>query len=351
MSSACASATWWSTPAPGRSGVQGNPIELTATEFNLLLYLMVHGRQVLSKAQILAAVWRRLHRRLQHRGDLHLLPAQEGRLLRRRRSSTPSVGWVTALREPAAVRLRRRLVATMIVLVALGLAAVDVITLTLAALLPLRTGRRSADHRQPAGEPASSTTPTSRGSVVTPAAMASRVSPDIYVELIDPDGTVVVSRPSGSSSGNGGQQVDPPPTLPRPLSQYTVRGGGPPEPIGPCLRALLHRGQRGLGRWSWSRVPTAGHIVARPDPGGGHPPRPRSTPPSISLRTIELAVSLGLLAALVILMTLLIRLGLRPLEDMTRRPTPSPPATSPAGAALRRQRLRSPGWAGPSTGC
>jgi two-component system OmpR family response regulator len=36
---------------------QGNLIELTATEFNLLLYLMVHSRQVLSKAQILAAVW------------------------------------------------------------------------------------------------------------------------------------------------------------------------------------------------------------------------------------------------------------------------------------------------------
>jgi two-component system OmpR family sensor kinase len=37
-----------------------------------------------------------------------------------------------------------------------------------------------------------------------------------------------------------------------------------------------------------------------------------------SLRTIELAVSLGLLVALLILMTLLIRLGLRPLEDMTQ---------------------------------
>lgn len=32
-------------------------IELTATEFNLLHYLVVHSRQVLSKSQILAAVW------------------------------------------------------------------------------------------------------------------------------------------------------------------------------------------------------------------------------------------------------------------------------------------------------
>lgn len=32
-------------------------IDLTATEFNLLRYLLQHSRQVLSKAQILAAVW------------------------------------------------------------------------------------------------------------------------------------------------------------------------------------------------------------------------------------------------------------------------------------------------------
>jgi len=36
----------------------GNPISLTATEFNLLAYLMGHPRQVLSKDQILYAVWR-----------------------------------------------------------------------------------------------------------------------------------------------------------------------------------------------------------------------------------------------------------------------------------------------------
>jgi two-component system OmpR family response regulator len=33
------------------------PIELTATEFNLLVYLLSHARQVMSKAQILDAVW------------------------------------------------------------------------------------------------------------------------------------------------------------------------------------------------------------------------------------------------------------------------------------------------------
>jgi two-component system OmpR family response regulator len=33
------------------------PIDLTATEFNLLAYLVAHARQVVSKAQILDAVW------------------------------------------------------------------------------------------------------------------------------------------------------------------------------------------------------------------------------------------------------------------------------------------------------
>jgi two-component system OmpR family response regulator len=35
----------------------GHPIDLTATEFNLLHYLVVHARLVLSKGQILDAVW------------------------------------------------------------------------------------------------------------------------------------------------------------------------------------------------------------------------------------------------------------------------------------------------------
>jgi two-component system, OmpR family, response regulator len=35
----------------------GQAIELTATEFRLLGFLVAHARQVLSKAQILDAVW------------------------------------------------------------------------------------------------------------------------------------------------------------------------------------------------------------------------------------------------------------------------------------------------------
>jgi two-component system OmpR family response regulator len=35
----------------------GTPLELTATEFNLLRYLLVNGRRVLSKSEILDHVW------------------------------------------------------------------------------------------------------------------------------------------------------------------------------------------------------------------------------------------------------------------------------------------------------
>ncbi len=59
------------------------PIDLTATEFNLLHFLIRNARQVLVQGpDPRRRVDRRFHRRLQHRGDLHLLPAQEDRPLR-----------------------------------------------------------------------------------------------------------------------------------------------------------------------------------------------------------------------------------------------------------------------------
>ena len=41
-----------------RCGAASRPIELSPTEFNLLRYLMLNARRVLSKAQILDHVWR-----------------------------------------------------------------------------------------------------------------------------------------------------------------------------------------------------------------------------------------------------------------------------------------------------
>ena len=55
-------------------------IELTPTEFNLLRYLLVNAGRVVSQgADPRPRVALRLRRRLQHRRDLHQLPAQEGR--------------------------------------------------------------------------------------------------------------------------------------------------------------------------------------------------------------------------------------------------------------------------------
>ena len=62
---------------------QGELIELTATEFNLLRYLLENARRVLSKSEILDHVWSfDFVGRPQHRRDLHQLPAQEDGPLR-----------------------------------------------------------------------------------------------------------------------------------------------------------------------------------------------------------------------------------------------------------------------------
>ena len=50
-------ATSCSTRSATRSAAATTPIELTATEFNLLRFFMLNPRRVLSKAQILHHVW------------------------------------------------------------------------------------------------------------------------------------------------------------------------------------------------------------------------------------------------------------------------------------------------------
>ena len=77
------SSTWRWTTRPTRCGARVCSIELTATEFNLLRYLLENARRVLSKCEIVDNVWTlRLRRRPQHRRDLHQLPPQEDRLRR-----------------------------------------------------------------------------------------------------------------------------------------------------------------------------------------------------------------------------------------------------------------------------
>ena len=51
------SPTWRWTTRPTRCGARASLIELTATEFNLLRYMLENARRVLSKSEILDHVW------------------------------------------------------------------------------------------------------------------------------------------------------------------------------------------------------------------------------------------------------------------------------------------------------
>ena len=208
------------------------------------------------------------------------------------------------------MRLRRRLLVSMIALVALGLAAVDIITLT--SLHSYLYGRvddqlATASHQMVNYVIRSE----NRNFAVTPGSIGAHVGQDIYVELIAPSNHVIVARPSDTQSS-----VDPRPVLPAILPVLPDR-----DPV-PARAAHAYR-------------PSSGSVTV--GSVGGHGPQYRLQATSLpgmtlvvatslatvnatlsSLRTIELAVSLGLLVTLLVLMTLLIRQGLRPLEDMAK---------------------------------
>jgi two-component system, OmpR family, sensor kinase len=209
------------------------------------------------------------------------------------------------------MRLRRRLVATMIVSVALGLAVVDIITLT--SLHSYLYGRVDDQLSTASGLVARFVAlGEQRGIRITPAAIQSRVSPDTYVEIIDPKESVLVARPSGTQN-----QIDPPPALPKQLPVSPApdprSGAEPRRTYHPSSTSINVPAVGGRGpEYRLQATSLSGGILVVATPLG----TVNST--LDSLRTIELAVSLGLLAALLILMTVLVRLGLRPLEDMTR---------------------------------
>jgi len=211
------------------------------------------------------------------------------------------------------MRLRWRLVATLIVVVALGLAALDIITLN--SLRSYLYGRVDAQLTS-ANDQISDFVDRAAVSrhVVTPQSIADHVSPDIYFLLIGPDRTRVARAPGSDS------QVTPPPQLPEPL---------------PALPQARVRSAAHTVHVDRTYRPTAGALTVGSVGGHGSPYRllassfhgytlvvATSLDPVnatlASLRAIELAVSVGLLAALVILMALLVRVGLRPLEDMAQ---------------------------------
>lgn len=209
------------------------------------------------------------------------------------------------------MRIRRRLVVTMIVLVALGLGAVDVITFS--ALHSYLYGRVDDQLTTVTDQTAAFLQRAEvRGLAVTPDVIANRVSPDIYVEIIGLNGASVI-RPSGPES-----RPDPAPKLPVPLRTrvagstsaiFNSRGTYHPSPASIDVPSMVPRGPE--YRLQATVLPGRTLVVADNLDGVN------ST--LASLRAIELAVSLGLLAALLVLMTVLVRFGLRPLEDMARQ--------------------------------
>ncbi len=207
--------------------------------------------------------------------------------------------------------LRRRLVVTMIGLVAFGLAAVDIITLT--SLHSYLYGRVDDQLSAASHQMASFVSRAdSRAFAITPASIGTHVGPDVYVELIDPTHHVVIARPSDSLGGK-----DPAPELPASLpiatSQHTV-AGRPDQAYRPASDSVTVASVGGRGpQYRLQAISVNGKTVVVATP------LTTVNATLNSLRTIELAVSLGLLAALLLLMTLLIRQGLRPLEAMAKQ--------------------------------
>jgi two-component system OmpR family sensor kinase len=209
------------------------------------------------------------------------------------------------------MRLRQRLVVTMILLVALGLAAVDLITYS--ALHSYLYGRIDDQVTTVSSQTARFVQRADiRGFPVTSEGLDDRVNPELYVEIIYHDGRVV-ARPSNTTGAD-----DPAPKLPSPLPTSASHAGSaapsavrPYRPSSASIDVPAVGGKGPEYRLQATTVPGGTLVVAASLATVDATLR--------SLRAIELAVTLGLLAALLVLMTLLVRLGLRPLEDMARQ--------------------------------
>ncbi len=202
----------------------------------------------------------------------------------------------------------------MIGVVALGLAVVDVVTWT--SLHSYLYGRVDD---QLNGASRQMTTFVAHAEAkhftITPDSIGSHVSPDLYVAILDHAGKITVARPSDTESPS-----DPPPVLPGSLSRHTVavqhgpRETRAPAPYRPDNSALVVGSVGGRGpvyRLEAISLPDGQTLVVATSLDSVNATLD-------SLRTVELAVSLGVLVALLILMTLLVRQGLRPLEDMAQ---------------------------------
>jgi len=217
------------------------------------------------------------------------------------------------------VTLRRRLVVTIVVVVAAGLVAVDLIALT--SLHSFLYGRVDSQLTTAAHEVAALTRHDAAGSrPVTAAQVRERVSPDVYVLVLDASGRIVVAAPSGSRL-----LADPPPSLPAPLPVRPLTGDADTDQpsaayrpaasavtVGSSGRSVLmrHRAPGPQYRLLAGSVPGSTVVVAT---------RLDSVTATLnSLRAVLAGLSIVVLALLMVVIAVIVRRGLRPLEDMSR---------------------------------
>ena len=215
--------------------------------------------------------------------------------------------------------LRRRLVITMVVVVAVGLVAVDVITLaSLKSFLVGRVDSQLTAATQQVGNLV--VRAEDRGRPVTLAELQSRVSPDVYVEILGPSGSPVLVKPSGSKLS-----ADPAPRLVHPLPTSALSRSTDSD----SSSAVYRPQASAITVGSVNRASPGHHVTAGPQyrllatslPGRTLVVATRLDSVSAtlsSLRAIEIGLTIGLLALLVVLITVIVRRGLRPLEDMSR---------------------------------
>ncbi len=200
--------------------------------------------------------------------------------------------------------------------VAVGLIVVDVITLT--SLQSFLVGRVDSQLTAATHEMAGLVVhDQNRGEAVSAIQIQERISPDVYVELLDPAGAPIVVRPSGTRF-----EADPAPRLPAtlPVRPLAADYDFEPSTYRPSAAAMTI----GSAPHRAGRIVTPGpqyRMMATSLPGGTLVVATRLDSVSAtlsSLRAIEIGLTLGLLVLLVILITLIVRAGLRPLEDMSR---------------------------------
>lgn len=214
--------------------------------------------------------------------------------------------------------LRRRLVVTIVAVVAVGLVAVDLIALT--SLHSFLYGRVDSQLTTAAHEVAAlAVRDEKRNQAMTAQQVRERVSPDVYVLLLDSAGTPTVVKPSGSSL-----QADPLPRLPQPLPVRPLAPGGdvdqPSQAYRPASSAVTVDSTQHPSR---HRHPVGGpeyRLLAVSIPGRTLVVATRLdsvTATLSSLRAVEVGLTVGLLVLLVVLIAVIVRRGLRPLEDMS----------------------------------